>query len=808
MNCRVTSQPVLVTFSLMLLALRVSHAQLATNWIAYNDHRAGPAIPPHTPVQTNWGTAVRSTSYDMGAPADTIGATLTNFLDGKPVPATMTVTRTGNPLNFGTASPPLTNTPAHRAFFGKVDLSNFGIVGVDAGITNLLITDPTTGHVTFTFGALNPAKRYLFRGTATRAGGYASRWSVATILAREYVDAHESGPGSPGVLTSNQYPEDLGGGQAAWNSGDNVEGDLIGWDYVEPFADGSFSLVVSQYVGRIPLGAGSAADPSVGYSFGAILLAEVEAFKPRIETQPVPLTTVEQSRPFSLSVTSSGSPLLSYRWYKQGSGEIAGATSQVYSVTQAMLNATGDYYAIVRNPLGSATSTVARVTVEPDTTPPRMATVFSYPAFDRTTLTAALNQVIVDFNEPIDPASAGSVSQYSISNVGQPASVNVTGDRTVQLTLSANLAEDTNYNLNLTGIRDSFGNNITNQSATFRTWMRSPANGLLFEAFRTGWDVDLSTLTNHPNFPHNAFEREILWAFETRIVFPDDSHDEYGGRLRGIFIPPVTGDWLFFFRTYDRGELYLNPTGLDPLGKVSVLVQGPPGGEPRNWIKSISQPYRLNAGQACYIEGLYQAAAGSDVMKVAARPVGTGVPVPVDTPIAEIDTNAMGGAWIGFPYAPRNLGGPLTMVEDLADVTVKVNQTAIFSVVVSNQFDLPVWYEWTRNGTVIEGANGALYTAPATAADQNAIYQVRAAKMGSDPILSRAAHLHVLPNEDGSELSVSRSGSLVIVGWPDQAHQLERASTVEGPWAPVTGATSPYISRASERQAFYRLLKP
>src|SRR5437867_3829069 len=81
------------------------------------------------------------------------------------------------------------------------------------------------------------------RGTGVRGGGYALRWTVATIIgARTWVDAHINGNGGPGVLTSNNFPASLGAGQAAWNAGDNLQGAVIGWDFITPALDGTFTI--------------------------------------------------------------------------------------------------------------------------------------------------------------------------------------------------------------------------------------------------------------------------------------------------------------------------------------------------------------------------------------------------------------------------------------------------------------------------------------------------------------------------------------------------------------------------------------
>ena len=156
-----------------------------TNWIAFNDHR-----PSTTPAVSGWRiTAPRVSGYDMGAPADLPASPLTNFLTGAELPATMTVTRLGAPDDFGAVGRPiLTNTPMAQLFYGIVDVSNDGLVGVRA-------VPPNTAEssVTITFGGLDPSKRYVLRGACVRNGGYGTRWSVSSISAAGCTDAHING---------------------------------------------------------------------------------------------------------------------------------------------------------------------------------------------------------------------------------------------------------------------------------------------------------------------------------------------------------------------------------------------------------------------------------------------------------------------------------------------------------------------------------------------------------------------------------------------------------------------------------------
>lgn len=784
MKTRRHGQQACLLLACVLMLPSMANAQIVTNWAAYNDHRGGPAIPPHSPtIRTNrpgggtggeWGTHVRATRYDMGAPNNLPPSPLTNFFTGAQLPVTMEVVASaGDPDDFGAvnnAYGPATNSPAFKLFFGVVDLSNDGIVGVDAGVPGG--ADTTVDTLTFTFAGLDPSKYYIFRGTSARGGGYGDRWAMATITnVNGWIDAHINGlPGTPGVLTSNQFPAALGPGQAAWNSGDNAEGDVIGWDFISPLPDGTFQILVEQYTNSIPGGVFARA-AQYGYSFGAILLAQVEVAAPTIVTHPAAQTTVEQFRPFSLSVTAEGTPLL-YQWYRKGTPdtEIPGATFRTYSVAQAALSDSGNYYVVVHNPLGRATSSLAQVTVTADVTPPAIRTAFSFPNVPSLSQVATLDRVIVDFAEAIQPASAGNTTQYTISGgVGNPTAVQVTSDRTVSLTLASPLSEDTVYTVQATGVLDLAGNNTSNgganNPATFRSWVSGPANGLIFEAFNTGAGNTIDVLTTSPNYPDNPFLVTNLWAFDTRIIFPDNAQEGYGGRVSGAFIPPTSGNWVFFFRVYERGQVNFNPNGLGTAGLETILAEST-GNEPRNWVRFRSRSIPLLAGEPYYFEGLYQGGTGTDAIKVAARLEGQPDPTPIDVPITDVDSNAIAGAEIGFPLAPRDLGGALTIVQDVADVTSEANHFATFSVGVSNPSGLRVLYQWTRNGEVIPGATGPNYTFLATENSDGDKYRVRAMKIGSQPIQSREATLHVTPDNTSPTVvswSVPPGGTNVIV---------------------------------------------
>ena len=60
-----------------------------------------------------------------------------------------------------------------------------------------------TVNIALTFTNLNPSKKYSIRGTAVRASNYTTRWSKVSLTgATSSTEAHQTGPGSPGIITS------------------------------------------------------------------------------------------------------------------------------------------------------------------------------------------------------------------------------------------------------------------------------------------------------------------------------------------------------------------------------------------------------------------------------------------------------------------------------------------------------------------------------------------------------------------------------------------------------------------------------
>jgi pectate lyase len=90
---------------------------------------------------------------------------------------------------------------------------------------------------------------------------------------------------------------------------------------------------------------------------------------PVITSQPDDLT-VFVGQPAQFEVTATGSPPLSYQWFFNTNTPIANATSATHFINPVTTNDAGTYSVVISNSLGSVTSILATLTVNPPVTNP------------------------------------------------------------------------------------------------------------------------------------------------------------------------------------------------------------------------------------------------------------------------------------------------------------------------------------------------------------------------------------------------------------------------------------------------------
>lgn len=142
-----------------------------------------------------------------------------------------------------------------------------------------------------------------------------------------------------------------------------------------------------------------------------------------------------------------------------------------------------------------------------------------------------------------------------------------------------------------------------------------PGTGIRREVFTNISGVNVSDLTSSAAYQNNAATSASLLnsLFET----PSNFADNYGQRVHGYFIAPVTGTYLFTIASDDSSQLWLS-TNDTPAAAVQIAFVDGFTGE-REWGKYASQRssgINLTAGNRYYIRALQKEGAGGDNLAV------------------------------------------------------------------------------------------------------------------------------------------------------------------------------------------------
>jgi hypothetical protein len=403
-----------------------------------------------------------------------------------------------------------------------------------------------------------------------------------------------------------------------------------------------------------------------GYQFipGSNLCVRLDPVKAPVDITGPDDVVVEECKRAVFSVNVSVPAPFSglFQWYN-GDTPIQGANGSTYEIPSAQLTDDGALISVVVTAAGQVrTSRFASLTVLPDVTPPTLVSAVG----DDT-----LHRVTVSFSEPMDPATATDNSLYSICDDNGNCltiqnTILVVNETNVILTTAEPMLEGSNYVVTIVGgplyDKCAAANNPENfvaigSSTSFHAWIFVPCF-IRFETYESGTGVLVSDLTSAPTFPNSPRETRYINGLNSRLAYPDDSHDNYGGRISGFFVPPTSGDYQFAIASDDASELFLS-TDSDPANKVSLatmpewtgdrqyIVRDPAGGNERTWTTTVSPMITLTAGNRYYIEALYKEGGGGDHCEVTVRPPGA-------PPIVN-DQAPIGPEYIGMLFNPDKL---------------------------------------------------------------------------------------------------------------------------------------------------------
>ena len=207
-----------------------------------------------------------------------------------------------------------------------------------------------------------------------------------------------------------------------------------------PTATGSFPVFVTAWANANAAGDNGRITLTFTVSGGVANVA------PAITTQPAN-QAVTAGGAASFTVAASGTPAPAFQWQKNGAA-ITGATSATYMIASSVASDAGNYTAVATNSAGTATSSVATLTVNPAAIAPAITT------------------------QPVNvTVTAGGPASFTVAASGTPAptfqwkkdGVNIAGASSTTYTIASTVAGDAG---SYTVVATNSGGNATSAAAT------------------------------------------------------------------------------------------------------------------------------------------------------------------------------------------------------------------------------------------------------------------------------------------------------------------------------------------------------
>jgi len=176
--------------------------------------------------------------------------------------------------------------------------------------------------------------------------------------------------------------------------------------------------------------------------------------------------------------------------------------------------------------------------------------------------------VTVVYDQFVDHDSAVDVFNYSVAGFGivPPIVLNADG-QSVVLTLDAAQSPNANYCVTVQGVLSGAQLSLDPDPTTvcYNSFVVS-CGFAVQENYNGIGGVLLTDLEASPKYPGSP---DLVRYRTFAGINTADEFDNYGARLTGWLIPPVSGNYVFYFASDDQGDLWLS-TDSSPANLVKI----------------------------------------------------------------------------------------------------------------------------------------------------------------------------------------------------------------------------------------------
>jgi hypothetical protein len=424
-----------------------------------------------------------------------------------------------------------------------------------------------------------------------------------------------------------------------------------------------------------------------------------------------------------------------------------------------------------------------------------------------------LRQVRIVFDQFVDPTTSQDVFNYTSDSFGINSAVRNPDNLSVTLTLddlSASQTPGANYCVKVKGVTSASGLPMdpAEVNACFQACVVS-CGFARQEIYMGIGGVNISDLTAAPAYPNSPDITRYVGGLSANN---GDEFDNYGTRITGWIIPPISGDYVFYMASDDGGDFSLS-TDADP-ANLHMVAREPVWAARRNYIgeadgggrvgvvdlggpqANISGNITLVAGQRYYFEARMKEGGGGDNLDVAWKIPGGVEPVDGGAPIS--------GAFLASLANPA--GASVAITTQPADQCAEEGTIATFHVDINATVGgVPAtsafyqWYRMTPGGdwAPIGGAVTATYAPTVSVADNGNKYRVAIYVPGATATSAEATlstyHINTAPKfTGGPDQTTACASSATVPGWATgiQNHSIVRTPvTLATDFASAAGVT-------------------